>query len=417
MSQAIPDGELQMASHSETGRANPGWSGRIRPWIAYPLAVFLGTRLALLVLAFIAETAIPGRDGPGFYHPVPGNLWLDVWARWDSGFYLEIADQGYSLTIGEPSSVAFFPLYPLLINLVKLLVGNTVLAGALISHACFLGALVLLYRLTELEFGDRLTAERTVFYLASFPTALFFGAIYTESTFLLLSLAALYLARRRIWTWAGVFGMLAAATRIVGVTLLLPLLMMWLHAQGWTLRRSFTSEAWRQLGRGLRRDWAGLAWLMLVPVGIGSYMVFLSQIFGDPIAFWTVQGTFGRQGLDPFAAIARDLGPLLKQNFLTGPVYWNVILDLSAFVFAMVASISVGLRLGSAYALYVLVSIAIPIASGTGSLIRYVVVLFPLFMMLGAWGRRPSFDTVLRAIFPLGLGLLTVLFVNWIFVG
>ena len=44
---------------------------------------------------------------------------LDVWGRWDSGWYLKIAQQGYLFSnVGEQqgNSFAFFPLYPSVSN-------------------------------------------------------------------------------------------------------------------------------------------------------------------------------------------------------------------------------------------------------------------------------------------------------------
>jgi len=115
---------------------------------------------------------------------------LDVWARWDSGWFLRIAQDGYA----TESSAAFFPLYPTLAGgLGRVLLGHYVLAGVVVSLAAAFGAFVLLHRLAE----DRLGAEgarRTVLYLALFPTALFLQAVYSESLFLVLALAAFLLA-------------------------------------------------------------------------------------------------------------------------------------------------------------------------------------------------------------------------------
>ena len=68
------------------------------------------------------------------------------------------------------------------------------MAAYLVSLAAFLGALVLLHRLTELELGRRL-ARPTLLLLAVFPAAVYFGAPYSESLFLLLAVGAFYAAR------------------------------------------------------------------------------------------------------------------------------------------------------------------------------------------------------------------------------
>ena len=71
----------------------------------------------------------------------------------------------------------------------------------------------------------------TLLLLAVFPTAVFFGAPYSESVFLLLAVGAFYAARTDRWAWAGTCAAAAAATRSAGVLLMLPLVMLW-----WTSR-------------------------------------------------------------------------------------------------------------------------------------------------------------------------------------
>ena len=108
----------------------------------------------------------------------------DIWARWDSDFFLRIAQNGY-----DDASAAFHPLYPALIAVLgRAFFGHYVLAGLVISLLCCLGSFVLLHRLAEQHLGAE-GAVRSVLYLAVFPMALFLQAVYSESLFLLLVLA------------------------------------------------------------------------------------------------------------------------------------------------------------------------------------------------------------------------------------
>src|SRR5207247_8014057 len=139
----------------------------------------------------------------------------DVWARWDSVFFVRIAEHGY-----DHASAAFYPLYPgLVAALGRVFGGHYVLAGVVISLAACLGAFALLYRIAE----ERLGAEgawRAVLYLAIFPTALFLQAVYSESLYLLLVLAAFVTAERGRFAAAGVLSGLAILTRVTGLALL-----------------------------------------------------------------------------------------------------------------------------------------------------------------------------------------------------
>src|ERR671923_451606 len=176
--------------------------------------VFVPTRLAVLVVAIfaafsfgpatggLAEINAARFDEPALTRPIAEPL-LAPLARWDAVWYLRIADSGYG---DSAPRAAFFPLYPLLIRSLAAPVGGSqaalLIASYLISLAAFLGALVLLYRLASLELGRRF-ASPTLLLLAVFPAALYFGAPYSESLFLLASVGAFYAARTERWAWAG----------------------------------------------------------------------------------------------------------------------------------------------------------------------------------------------------------------------
>ena len=91
---------------------------------------------------------------------------IDVWARWDSDWFLRIAEHGYAWPSSTP---AFFPLYPLLVaGLGRLCSGHAVLAGVVVSLAAGAAAFALLYRLTLDRLGEDV-ARRTVVFLAPSP--------------------------------------------------------------------------------------------------------------------------------------------------------------------------------------------------------------------------------------------------------
>ena len=97
----------------------------------------------------------------------------------------------------------------------RVLFGHYVLAGILVSLAAALGSCLLLYRLAEERLGAD-GARRAVLYLALFPIALFLQAVYSESLYLLLTLAAFVLAERERCLPAGAAAGLALLTRPPG---------------------------------------------------------------------------------------------------------------------------------------------------------------------------------------------------------
>jgi hypothetical protein len=92
-----------------------------------------------------------------------------------------------------------------------------------------------------------------------------------------------------------------------------------------------------------------------------------------------------------------------------------VIVDLTSLLLALLVFIPVWRRLGEHYALLIALGMLVPVASSTQSLSRYVLVLFPVFMMLAWWGRRRLLDRSLLVVFATLLGVFTTIFVNWIF--
>src|SRR6266487_4960297 len=203
----------------------------------------------------------------------------DIWARWDSVFFVRIAEHGY-----DKASAAFGPLYPgLVAALGRVFFGHYVIAGIVVSLAAALGAFVLLDRIAEERLGAD-GARRTVLYLAVFPMALFLQAVYSESLYLLLVLAAFVLAERGRFGAAGIVTGLAILTRVTGIALLPALALL----------------AWR--ARGRRRAFGGLA--LALPVA-AAFPLLLWQQVGHPWAFWNAQDQWHRHlsGAGPLGGI------------------------------------------------------------------------------------------------------------------
>src|SRR2546430_9761359 len=194
----------------------------------------IGTRLPILLLGAIAVTVvgtIPAPTAEALWR-VSSNELVNLQARWDTDFYHQIATVGYRW---DPSvflhqNVVFFPLYPLLMRWGgALLGGHPLLAGTLISLAAFGGAISLLYRLAVLELGEE-KAWPVILLVSTYPYALFYSVVYTESVFLFLTVGAFYAMRRRHLLLAALAGLAAGLTRPNGLWLALPVF--WRAAAG-----------------------------------------------------------------------------------------------------------------------------------------------------------------------------------------
>jgi hypothetical protein len=266
-------------------------------------------------------------------------------------------------------------------------------AAVVLSTLAFAAALYLLHRLVELELGRRY-ALPTLALLALFPSALFFGLPYSESLFLLLSVGAFYAARTERWSLAGIAAAAASATRVTGVVLLVPLAILYLYGP----RKLEARRAARGLRPRYRPNLSG-AWLLLAPLGLVAYSVYLASATGDGLAWLHLQNVWQRSFDGPFAAVwqgagaaADGVGQFIDKaqgQPLATPLRagWQDLLNFGFLSFAAVALIGTLRRLPPAYGLYVLTSLALPLSTPRDpqplfSLPRFVAVLFPLFMWL-----------------------------------
>ncbi|MGH7608633.1 MAG: mannosyltransferase family protein [Candidatus Dormibacteria bacterium] len=224
-----------------------------------------GAHLALVAAAIAATLGLVGSFS------LQG--WHQALSGWDSHWYLLLGRQGYPSHLAP--QWAYFPLYPgLIMALVHL--GVPALGAALLISLLSTAALAFcLVRLTEVELGARAGAWLPWMLLLS-PFGFFFAAAYSEALFFALAAASLLCARRGRFTWAGALGGLAAATRITGVLLLVPLLLEALQQRGWDPRRL----SWAQAG------------IALVPLGLLGFAVFARLRAQSWLAFTHAESAF-----------------------------------------------------------------------------------------------------------------------------
>jgi hypothetical protein len=386
--------------------------------------IFLWSRLAIWAAAAFSFLALEASrnpraviwDRPRLTHDL--GFLTDVWARWDSVWFLRIAEHGYGAA--SKAASAFYPLYPGLVALVgRAFAGHYLLAGITVSLAACLAAFVLLYRLAE----DRLGADgarRAVLYLAVFPTALFLQAVYSESLYLLLTVAAFVLAERRRFLLAGLVVGLALLTRPVGIALLPALAVI----------------AWHERDRV-----KALGSLVLGSLTFVAYPLLLWQQTGDAWGFARNEELWHRH-LSP----AGPLGGIwdgLRAGFagieqlVSGSHthrYWTAVQDLDpmrvaainlttlAFlILFVVLAVIAWRRFGAAYGLFAALSLAIPLSLPSSrwpllSIPRFGLVVFPLFLALATLGRRPRAHAAILAVSSLLLGVAVVEWTLWYWV-
>lgn len=272
-------------------------------WLIYCILVFAVSR-AIMFYTYNIATYIM-RQHTTFFNAM---------CKWDCKWYLTIINHGYDLHPRLSPHIwkglanwAFFPLYPYTVKVLVFLTHfSPVAVGTLLNQLIILACLSVFYLYLRL-FVDELNSRFGVILLAFSPFSIYFASIYTEASFLLLSLTAFYFMRTRHPLLSAMFGGLLSATRIVGVMFSIPYFYNQFKKNGLTLKLLFCC--------------------LLSVSGLLLYMFYLQVHAGDYLAFEHIQKGWGRKGL--------DLSHLGTQLWAMISDYHNSIL----FLFSMLLSV------------------------------------------------------------------------------
>jgi hypothetical protein len=410
---ASPDAE-PAAGLAAPGRAVPR---RAPPWwpaLRYCGSVFLVVRVALFLLGATAwalggEHASVAPDGST---PALTNGWHNAitgWDKQDSLWFLHIAQYGYS---DKDSSAAFYPAYPILIRLVGFLcLGHLLVAAYIVASVALLGALVVLYRLTEREY-DAATARRAVLYLSIFPTAFFLFDTYSEAVFLLAAVTAIALARQGRWGWAGLAGVGATLTRGIGVVITLALIVEAVHqtVEERRARQVSTSARLPSLAAPARRLGASL----LPLAGAGGYLLFWQLRFHDwyrPVR--VEQASWGRAFTTPWHALWQGWSLAWRYGSSNGGGWW--MLDFVLVAVGLVLGVWVAIRTRPVYVAYTWGSLLFFLCTAWSqrplmSDPRFLLPIFPLVWALARLGRRAGAHEAVVAVSAASMAV-----VGWLF--
>jgi hypothetical protein len=359
-----------------TDRAGTAWLVR-RAAVAYvAIAVVLTAVTALAVNLPDAHRTIAfeGRDVVG------------GWCRFDCGWYLDIADHGYSYVKGQQSSVAFFPGYPLIARPLARAIDNTPLALVIVTWIAGLATLMLFAHWCARRLKPT-TAMLAVACFALYPYGWFlYGAGYGDAVFLAFAIGAFVLLEHDHAFLAGLSGAAASATRPIGVAVAVGLLLRAIELRGGLPARTGTSRLAR-LGIPAKLDFRALRprdlGVLLAPVGLVAWSVWLWTRFDDPFAYSTVQSAWD-QTEGPHTWFKVGFGGQLLHGDDLGFTLGLVVQALVTVV-ALIAVPFVARRFGAAYGAYTLGAVALPAiaASNFQGLGRYMLGAFPLFGLAG----------------------------------
>jgi hypothetical protein len=356
------------------------------PEYKYIFWLFLATRIVLTAVGTLARALI--KSPHNFVYSK--YIWLAIWGVWDSGWYLPLAKYGYSAVISSSAATigqanyAFFPLYPLLISLFEKIIGNYFIAGLLVANISLIVACVYLYKLARLDF-DRAVSLRTIQYCLLWPVAFIFSGVFTESLYLALAIAAFYYARKNNWLLACILGFFLALTRSIGALIVIPLLYEYLRTKSVSIsslprnlltaddnRSLYSLGCTRSVGMETSNIGKEMFYFLLVPAGLGLFSYYNYILTKNPFAFLQIQASWGRQLVNPIRLI---IGGLFHGDITS---IFN-----SLFVLLTVALVIIFYKkIRGSYLIFIAYSIIVPLLTGLESLPRYILVIFPLFILL-----------------------------------
>jgi mannosyltransferase PIG-V len=378
------------------------WLARadVRVALLATLALRLLTAICVALPVLLVPEAYPWRDPlqPDHFHlaqypsglPHPDYGLLDLltqpWNRWDTRWYLDIAQNGYA----HYGTSAFLPLYPLLVRGVSLAVGgNLLLAALVVSTGAAFATFVALYQIAERLVPVAGAGRYAVAAAATAPLAFLLLAGYTESLFLALSLWAMLAALDGAWWRFAALAALAALTRQQGV--LLALLPAW---SGLALLAS--REQGARVGALIRRVSAGCCAAAVAPlVAYALWLAALGAVWHAPPPWqplsdahaWVLRFTW------PGSGILADVAALGQPGGAAAGVALAAAVDLGAVGVSLALLVMAARRFPTAWLLYfgasLLASLTKVHANGlTASEARYMLALLPLMALPAGWLAR-----------------------------
>lgn len=350
------------------------------------IAIFISSRLIIFLMPYFSYLiAIKNETNT---NPIS---FIDLFFRWDSVWYINIVENGYFFTLEKYSNVVFFPMYPLIVKMFSNILGNPKLIGFIISNIALLLACIYLYKLLRMDYGKKLSLQ-SIFFLLITPVSFFFSIFYTEGLFLLLSIACFYYARKKRWLISSMLGFFLSLTKLIGVVILIPILIEYLEISFKPLKINY---------QNIKKN---ILFLILIPVGLLTYMSCLFIKFGDPLAFYHASAT----------AWGRKLVPIFQtfKSINVHGIFLNSFFIISILIAMILIAFLILKKVRTSYVIYTFVLFFIYLSSNLlESTPRYIGVLFPIYLSLALLVKKYKFlDIFLKTSSIILLILLTTLF-------
>jgi Gpi18-like mannosyltransferase len=351
------------------------------------LVLVLLSRFLIFYVAFSSSFFVIKNTSPNIWDA--NIIFFNLFARWDSAYYAHIATHGYTHDV----YLGFFPFYPFILKIFHPLMLNVgineiAVSGFLLSNIFFVLTCVYFFKLTHLLFLDKNLAYLSVVFISIFPASIFFSAMYSESLFMFLTIAAFYYMEKGEWQKSTVLGVLSGITKFVGFLVFIPLL-------------------WN----AMRKPKKAIIYPILVSLSPLIFFAYSYFLTGDLFKYIHVQESNWNRGLfNPIYA----LQSLPKGNLLILiPILAITVISFIYYFFRIFKSNTKVKKILPYYYYAVVLLIVYLISGPIISFPRYVLTLMPIFWFMAEVSLRSSGLKEFLFLFnSMLLALGTVLFVN-----
>lgn len=385
------------------------------------IAGFLSWKILILLFAVIGVNLLPMNNLYSaisyettlkFKQPMPYLVW--VWANFDGMHYLNIAKYGYNLFL-----IPFMPLYPITFHALSLLPNLSHLVSAqIVSNLAFFLSLIVIYRLLKID-GKLKLSTLFLLVLITFPTSLFYGAVYNDSFYLLLSSLCILLARQKHWFFASLLGALATLTRINGLALFIYLIFEYFESDQKNVLSTYKLSFSRYL-KIFQKHWMKFSFFLIVPLAFAGYLFYVDRNFNSYQALLVQFGAWHQEKIVfPLVTFWRYFKIFVLMTNRASVVYWVAVWEFLAVIFYISLLVYSFKKIRLSYWVFIATSLLIPAASGTfQGMPRYALHLYPLFLALTLWLNQKQiiYKTVYFTISIILLFLAVILFTRGYFI-
>ncbi|MBI5044486.1 MAG: glycosyltransferase family 39 protein [Candidatus Levybacteria bacterium] len=295
---------------------------------------------------------------------------------WDGMHYLYIAKNGY----GKASiSNRFFPLYPLTIVGIHVFVPDYLLSGLISSTIFSFFALLIFYLLTRELFDENIAFKASLFFMV-FPTSFFMSLVYSEALFIFLVLFLFYFLHKKNYLIAAFSVFFLIFTRPVGILTIIPLLLFYLFDK----KKKKTVLRLPSFADPVDLTFYPQALVFLIPLlGVFFYFLFMQMTTGNyfsgfqdqssVISSWRLENA-----INPIFFLKNLFSPHLQPHS-----YLDSFLDRMFFVIFLISLPFIYRFFNKTIFIYSILLGFIPLFGSFMSYMRYLLPVFPLFILMG----------------------------------